>query len=61
MCCTAICPEITTYRTESGYTDHRYPDEVSFTKSLRRIFPADFTINAMAYHPKLGCGITLGP
>ena len=47
--------EITTYRTESGYTDHRHPDEVSFTKSLREdLSRRDFTINAMAYHPKLG-------
>lgn len=53
--CQDIPYEITTYRTESGYTDHRHPDSVSFSKSLREdLARRDFTINAMAYHPKLG-------
>ena len=43
--------EITTFRTESGYTDSRHPDHVAFvtdvTEDLRR---RDFTVNAMAYN-----------
>ena len=47
--------EITTYRTESTYSDHRRPDSVSFTRSLEEdLARRDFTINAIAYHPDLG-------
>ena len=47
--------EITTYRTESAYNDHRHPDHVSFTRSLKEdCARRDFTINAMAYHPDAG-------
>ena len=42
--------EITTFRSESGYSDGRHPDSVNFAGSviedLRR---RDFTMNAMAY------------
>lgn len=47
--------EITTYRIDGAYTDHRRPDSVSFvtdiTEDLRR---RDFTVNAMAYAPESG-------
>ncbi|MBQ9327320.1 MAG: CCA tRNA nucleotidyltransferase [Solobacterium sp.] len=47
--------EITTYRTESGYRDHRHPDVVTFTRSLEEdCARRDFTINALCYHPKEG-------
>lgn len=47
--------EITTYRTERGYSDHRHPDGVSFVRSLREdLARRDFTVNAMAYHPDDG-------
>lgn len=47
--------EITTYRTESGYSDFRRPDQVSFTRSLEEdLSRRDFTVNAMAFHPKKG-------
>jgi len=47
--------EITTYRVESTYSDHRRPDSVSFTRSLvDDLARRDFTVNAMAYHPELG-------
>ena len=47
--------EITTYRTEDGYTDHRHPDRVQFTSSLEEdCARRDFTINALCYHPKEG-------
>ena len=41
--------EVTTYRTEGTYTDHRHPDQVTFVRSLREdLKRRDFTINAMA-------------
>ncbi|UOQ93559.1 CCA tRNA nucleotidyltransferase [Halobacillus shinanisalinarum] len=41
--------EVTTYRTEEGYTDFRHPDEVAFVNSIRKdLSRRDFTINAMA-------------
>lgn len=44
--------EVTTYRTEVGYTDHRRPDSVAFTPSLEEdLARRDFTINAMAWRP----------
>ncbi len=47
--------EITTYRTDSTYTDHRHPDTIQFTRSLYEdCARRDFTINAMAYHPIRG-------
>ena len=47
--------EITSYRTESHYTDHRHPDSVSFTRSLEEdCARRDFTINALCYHPQEG-------
>ena len=47
--------EITTYRTESSYLQHRRPANVQFTRSLKEdLKRRDFTINAMAYHPDHG-------
>ncbi len=47
--------EITTYRKDSAYLDHRHPDHVEFTPSLEEDCKRrDFTINAMCYHPKTG-------
>ncbi|MFS0687890.1 CCA tRNA nucleotidyltransferase [Sporosarcina sp. 179-K 8C2 HS] len=41
--------EVTTYRTESTYTDHRRPDEVKFVRSLKDdLQRRDFTMNALA-------------
>ncbi|CCM11732.1 [cytidine(C)-cytidine(C)-adenosine (A)]-adding enzyme [Helicobacter heilmannii] len=46
--------EITTYRKESGYTDHRHP-QVCFNATLETdLKRRDFTINALACHPKKG-------
>ena len=40
--------EITTYRTESAYGDHRHPDHVEFTSALRQdCARRDFTVNAL--------------
>ncbi|MBR4193610.1 MAG: HD domain-containing protein [Oscillospiraceae bacterium] len=44
--------EITTFRTEAGYADHRHPDAVAFSRSLEEdLARRDFTINAMAWCP----------
>lgn len=41
--------EITTYRQDGDYSDHRHPDAVYFTRSLEEdLARRDFTINAMA-------------
>ena len=41
--------EVTTYRTESGYTNNRHPDNVEFSQSLSvDLARRDFTINALA-------------
>ncbi len=45
--------EITPYRSESGYTDLRRPDNITFGVSLDEdLSRRDFTINALAYRPK---------
>ena len=47
--------EITTYRVDGDYLDHRRPECVSFTASLTEdLARRDFTVNAMAYHPARG-------
>lgn len=41
--------EVTTFRTESGYSDHRHPQEVRFISDLAGdLERRDFTINAIA-------------
>lgn len=47
--------EVTTYRIDGEYEDNRHPKQVMFTKSLEEdLRRRDFTVNAMAYHPKEG-------
>ena len=47
--------EITTYRTEVGYQDHRHPDTVQFVSTIEQdLGRRDFTVNAIAYHPTRG-------
>ena len=44
--------EVTTYRTESTYSDGRHPDEVKFSRSIEEdLARRDFTMNAIAYSP----------
>ncbi len=47
--------EVTTYRIDGVYEDARHPKEVVFTPDLKEdLKRRDFTVNAMAYHPKTG-------
>ena len=47
--------EITTYRLDGAYADNRHPTSVTFSKTLEDdLSRRDFTVNAMAYHPKRG-------
>jgi len=47
--------EVTTYRIDGEYEDHRHPTEVIFTENLKEdLRRRDFTINAMAYNERCG-------
>ena len=47
--------EVTTYRIDGAYEDHRHPDQVKFTTRLEEdLRRRDFTINAMAYNDRDG-------
>ncbi|MBE5957330.1 MAG: HD domain-containing protein [Lachnospiraceae bacterium] len=47
--------EVTTYRIDGEYNDSRHPDSVEFTSNLiEDLKRRDFTINAMAFNPKMG-------
>ncbi len=45
--------EVTTYRCDGEYLDGRRPDSVQFVSRIEEdLARRDFTINAMAYHPR---------
>ena len=47
--------EVTTFRIDGEYVDHRHPKSVLFTNELKEdLSRRDFTINAMAWHPEKG-------
>lgn len=47
--------EITTYRVDGPYQDHRHPSRIQFTPSLRQdLARRDLTVNAMAWSPESG-------
>ncbi len=47
--------EVTTFRVDGEYTDHRHPDEVRFVKNVvDDLARRDFTVNAMAWSPQSG-------
>ncbi len=53
--------EVTTYRVDGAYADHRHPDQVRFVADLEEdLARRDFTINAMAYHPRRGLADPFG-
>ncbi|MBI4779406.1 CCA tRNA nucleotidyltransferase [Candidatus Falkowbacteria bacterium] len=46
--------EVTTYRSEQGYSDRRHPDKITFEDSLEKdLSRRDFTVNAMAMKLKV--------
>ena len=56
---TVICDkkgyEITTYREDGDYVDHRHPEAVHFVPTVEGdLARRDFTVNAMAYNPATG-------
>ncbi|MBQ5972664.1 MAG: hypothetical protein IJL69_00565, partial [Oscillospiraceae bacterium] len=47
--------EITAFRVDGAYRDHRHPETVTFTGDLSAdLSRRDFTVNAMAYSPEKG-------
>lgn len=47
--------EITTFRRDGEYLDHRHPTEVEYVSDLQTdLSRRDFTVNAMASHPEKG-------
>lgn len=47
--------EITTFRSDGEYSDHRHPESVTFSRNLSEdLCRRDFTVNAMAYSEKTG-------
>ena len=53
--------EITTYRTEGGYTDNRHPEWVKFVPTIEEdLSRRDFTVNSMAYSPSRGLADPFG-
>lgn len=47
--------EVTTFRLDGAYENHRCPENVSFTADVTAdLARRDFTMNAMAYHPQTG-------
>lgn len=47
--------EITTFRVDGEYSDGRHPDSVTFTRHVEDdLARRDFTINGIAYSPKIG-------
>ncbi len=47
--------EVTTFRTESSYTDSRHPDSVTFVRNVNEdLSRRDFTMNSIAYSPAKG-------
>ena len=50
-----IAAEVTTYRADGDYADHRRPQSVTFVKSLKEdLARRDFTVNAIAYNKTEG-------
>ena len=53
--------EVTTYRVDGDYTDHRHPDSVRFVDNLTQdLARRDFTVNAMAWSPDTGLADPFG-
>ncbi len=47
--------QVTTFRLDGDYLDKRHPERVEFTEDIEQdLMRRDFTMNAIAYHPKTG-------
>lgn len=47
--------EVTSYRSENGYSDHRSPDDVKFIADIKEdLKRRDFTVNAICFNPDYG-------
>lgn len=47
--------EVTTFRADGAYSDHRRPDSVRFVRNVEDdLARRDFTVNAMAWNPQVG-------
>ncbi|MDE6476212.1 MAG: [cytidine(C)-cytidine(C)-adenosine (A)]-adding enzyme, partial [Erysipelotrichaceae bacterium] len=47
--------EVTTYRMETSYQNHRFPSQFHYAKNIEEdLKRRDFTMNAIAYHPQIG-------
>ena len=47
--------EVTTFRVDGAYSDHRHPDGVTFVSDVTAdLARRDFTVNAMAWNPQTG-------
>ena len=61
-CKTGEIYEITTFRTEWGYSDRRHPDKVSWGKTLEEdLSRRDFTVNAIALRQAQGKLLIIDP
>lgn len=55
VCYMGVPVEVTTFRMDAGYTDHRHPTIVSFSENLHEdLARRDFTVCAMAYSERHG-------
>ncbi len=50
-----LTADVAAFRIDGAYSDHRRPDEVTFTDNIEEdLARRDFTINGMAFHPQRG-------
>ncbi len=50
-----LAVELTAYRADGEYADHRHPGSVRFVSDIKQdVLRRDFTCNALAYHPQKG-------
>ncbi len=55
VCYMGVPVEVTTFRMDAGYSDHRHPSMVSFSENLHEdLERRDFTVCAMAYSEHFG-------
>lgn len=55
LCLPGGTAEVTTFRTEGGYGDHRHPSWVEFVPDIETdLARRDFTVNAIAWSPRRG-------